>query len=274
MQKIDLKIEKEQNLRSILLNYGFSKPETNRILKNKDVKVDGKRLNEDAVVKKGTTITIFASQLPQKRFKIVFEDENVIVIDKGVEIETQGDQSLEKQLKARAVHRLDRNTTGIMIFAKTEEAESALKKAFKEKNVEKKYVCEVFGQPNFSGKVEKGYLLKDSAHSLVKIFPNFVQNSVLIETIFTTVKKSSPTSIVVAQLLTGRTHQIRAQLAFLGYPIVGDGKYGKNEINKKFKEKYQKLHCFSLKIKKIDQKFEYLQNMAFISKPDWAKKFI
>lgn len=275
MEKFEIKIKKNQKIRDFLLNYGFSKPITNQIIKNKDIKIDGKRLCEDDMVFAGQTVVVFAPEKPSARFSVIFEDENVIVLDKGCDIEVQGKDSLESAIPGSiAVHRLDRNTTGVMIMAKNEEAAEALKQAFKDKTVQKTYVCEVFGKPNFKGEVQKAYLVKDANRSEVKIYPNFVQKSVLIETKFKTVKVGEQTSLVTAELLTGRTHQIRAQLAYLGFPIIGDGKYGKNEINRKFKEKYQKLHCFSLKIKKINKKFEYLQNKEFISKPEWAKKYI
>lgn len=275
MEKFEIKIKKNQKIRDFLLNYGFSKPITNQIIKNKDIKIDGKRLCEDDMVFAGQTVVVFAPEKPSARFSVIFEDENVIVLDKGCDIEVQGKDSLESAIPGSiAVHRLDRNTTGVMIMAKNEEAAEALKQAFKDKTVQKTYVCEVFGRPNFKGEVQKAYLVKDANRSEVKIYPNFVQKSVLIETKFKTVKVGEQTSLVTAELLTGRTHQIRAQLAYLGFPIIGDGKYGKNEINRKFKEKYQKLHCFSLKIKKINKKFEYLQNKEFISKPEWAKKYI
>lgn len=275
MEKFEIKIKKNQKIRDFLLNYGFSKPITNQIIKNKDIKFDGKRLCEDDMVFAGQTVVVFAPEKPSARFNVIFEDENVIVLDKGCDIEVQGKDSLESAIPGSiAVHRLDRNTTGVMIMAKNEEAAEALKQAFKDKTVQKTYVCEVFGRPNFKGEVQKAYLVKDANRSEVKIYPNFVQKSVLIETKFKTVKVGEQTSLVTAELLTGRTHQIRAQLAYLGFPIIGDGKYGKNEINRKFKEKYQKLHCFSLKIKKINKKFEYLQNKEFISKPEWAKKYI
>ena len=275
MEKFEIKIKKNQKIRDFLLNYGFSKPITNQIIKNKDIKFDGKRLCEDDMVFAGQTVVVFAPEKPSARFSVIFEDENVIVLDKGCDIEVQGKDSLESAIPGSiAVHRFDRNTTGVMIMAKNDEVAEALKQAFKDKTVQKTYVCEVFGRPNFKGEVQKAYLVKDANRSEVKIYPNFVQKSVLIETKFKTVKVGEQTSLVTAELLTGRTHQIRAQLAYLGFPIIGDGKYGKNEINRKFKEKYQKLHCFSLKIKKINKKFEYLQNKEFISKPEWAKKYI
>lgn len=274
MEKLQLKIQKNQKIRDFLLNYGFSSSQVNKILKNKDVKLDGKRLEEDAEVCSGQTVVVFAQSLPQKKFDVLFEDENVVVVNKSIGIEVEGKEGLEGKLNAIAVHRLDRNTTGIVILAKNAEVENALKEAFKQKEVQKKYVCEVFGSPKFDGKAQNAYLVKDAKRSEVKIYQNFVQGAVKISAAFKTVKQGGQTSLVEVDLLTGRTHQIRAQLAFLGYPIIGDGKYGKNEINKKFKQKYQKLHCFYLKIKKISPKFEYLTKQTFICKPQWAEKYV
>lgn len=275
MEKIEIKIKKNQKIRDFLLNYGFSKPITNQIIKNKDVKLNGKRLSEDDMVFAGQTVTVFAAEMPKAKYSILFEDENVIVLNKGCDIEVQGVGSLESEIPGSiAVHRLDRNTTGVMIMAKNEDAADALKAAFKDKTIQKTYVCEVFGKPNFKGELQKAFLVKDSNRSAVKIYSNFVQKAVPIETKFKTIKIGEQTSIVTAELLTGRTHQIRAHLAYLGYPIIGDGKYGKNEINRKFKENHQKLHCFSLKIKKINKNLEYLQNKEFICKPEWARKYI
>lgn len=275
MEKIEIKIKKNQKIRDFLLNYGFSKPIANQIIKNRDVKLNGKRLDENDMVFAGQIVTVFSAELPKPKYNILFEDENVVVLDKGPDIEVQGVDGLESLIPGSiAVHRLDRNTTGVMIMAKNESAADALKQAFKDKTIQKRYVCEVFGKPNFSGELQKAYLVKDAGRSEVKIYPNFVQRAVQIETKFKTIKVGEQTSLVTAELLTGRTHQIRAHLAYLGYPIIGDGKYGKNEINRKFKENHQKLHCFSLKIKKINEKYEYLKNIDFISKPEWAKKYI
>lgn len=274
MQKLQINVQKNQKIRDFLLNYGFSSTQVNKILKNKDVKLDGTRLSEQDMVFAGQSVVVFCDQLPQPKFNVLFEDENVLVINKEAGVEVQGEGSLEELTKTIAVHRLDRNTTGIVILAKNMEAEKALKEAFKAHNIQKKYVCEVFGAPKFKGEELSAYLVKDNKRSEVKIYNNFVQNSVKISAKFRTVKMGEQTSLVEVDLLTGRTHQIRAHLAYLGYPIIGDGKYGKNQINKKFKEKYQKLHCFYLKIKKINEKFEYLTQKVFIAKPVWAEKYI
>lgn len=275
MQKLTIKIKKNSKIKDFLLNYGFSSQQANKILKNRDVKKDGKRLGADDDLLAGDEVVVFCEELPEPKFKILFEDENVIVLSKGAKIEVQGKDSLEKLIPGSiAVHRLDRNTTGVMIMAKNTAAESSLKAAFKAGNIEKLYVCEVYGRPDFRGEKREAYLVKDSERSEVKVFKNYVQKAVKIATSFETVKMGAETSIVKVKLHTGKTHQIRAHLAFLGYPIIGDGKYGNNKINKKFKQNYQKLHCFSLKIEKIDKNLEYLKNKAFIDKPEWAEKYI
>lgn len=275
MEKLTIKIKKNSKIKDFLLNYGFSSQQANKILKNRDVKKDGKRLGADDDLLDGDEVVVFCEELPEPKFKILFEDENVIILSKGAKIEVQGKDSLEKLIPGSiAVHRLDRNTTGVMIMAKNSAAESSLKAAFKAGNIEKLYVCEVYGKPEFRGEKREAYLVKDSERSEVKVFKNYVQKAVKIATSFETVKMGAETSIVKVKLHTGKTHQIRAHLAFLGYPIIGDGKYGNNKINKKFKQNYQKLHCFSLKIEKIDKNLEYLKNKAFIDKPEWAEKYI
>lgn len=272
MEKIEIKVKRDDKISNHMLDFGFSYSSINKILRNKDVRVDGVKKSDDEIVYSGQTLTIFTPVLPKQKFEIVYEDENIYVINKLSGIEVEGSEGLEGKIPgAIAVHRLDRNTEGLLVMAKNKKSEEILSKAIKKQCFEKKYLCEVVGTPYFKGEKFTAYLLKDSKNSNVKIFKTFVQNSVKIETIFKTLKAGRESSIVEASLITGKTHQIRAHLAFLGFPIVGDGKYGRNEDNKKFKEKTQKLHCYYLKLNGLEDELNYLNQKTFKFLPEWAK---
>ena len=272
MLKLEIKVKKDDKISNILLAEGFSYNNINKLLRNKDVRIDGIKTSVDEIVYLGQALTVFTTEMPNAKFKIIYEDENIFVINKFSGIEVEGENGLEGKIPGSiAVHRLDRNTEGLLVMAKNKMAEEILIKAIKNHMLEKKYLAEVVGSPNFKGEKEVAYLLKDSKSSMVRVYKNFVQGAVKIETIFKTVKKGDVSSIVEATLITGKTHQIRPHLAFLGFSIVGDGKYGKNEDNKKFKEKTQKLFCYSLKLNGLERDLEYLNQKVFKIMPNWAK---
>lgn len=271
MKKLEFISNKKQKIIDFLQAKGLSFNEAHKALREKDIKINGKRIKTNEFVEIGSKIEVFFNKR-ETELIILYEDENVVVVNKPRNIEVSAENGLCKILKAIPVHRLDRNTTGIVILAKNMKAAKSLEKCFKNKNITKMYICKVYGKTNFNGEVLKAYLVKNALENHVKIFARKVENGKLIENKFETVKNlDDGTSLVKCQLLTGRTHQIRAHLAFLGAPIIGDEKYGKHEINKKFKEKYQKLHCFYLKINKIDQDFQYLQNKEFVCFADFYK---
>lgn len=271
MEKLTISVSKRDKVLNILSSYGFSYSYAGKLLRNKDVRIDDIKIKDNMIVDKGSVITVFYNKefLNETEIEIVFQDENIVIVNKPTNIEVVGDDGLEKKLNALAVHRLDRNTTGLTILAKNKASQDILLDAFKNHKVTKKYLAEVVGKTNYKNYLMKAYLVKDAKQSFVKIFDKEVKNSVEIKTIFNTIKSNPTSSIVECSLITGKTHQIRASLSFLGHPIIGDGKYGKNEDNKKFKQKTQKLHCFYLKFENLKSPLSYLNNKEFISNPSW-----
>ena len=169
-----------------------------------------------------------------------------------------------------ALNRLDRNTEGLTLFANGKKAYELLKSSMKKGEITKVYLAEVVGSPNFETKNKISYLIKDEEKSEVKIFEKPVKDSVKIETFYHTISRSSGgTSLIQAEIKNGKTHQIRAQLASMGYPIVGDGKYGKNADNKKFKTKTQKLTCVNLIFSFKDKNLTYLNDLVVEQSPTW-----
>lgn len=271
MEKDIIKITKNTNVLDALTEYGFSYNYACKMLRNKDVRLFDEKIKENFPLSSGDELTIFfsADSLRQSaKFEIIYQDDFVIIADKDTGIESE---ELAKKLSAFAVHRLDRNTTGLNVFAKNKIAQDSLLDAFKNHKVEKIYLAEVVGKTEFKNFTHKAYLLKDAQKSLVKIFDKKVKGSVEISTIFNTISSNPSSSIVECKLISGKTHQIRASLAYLGHPIIGDGKYGKNEDNKKFKAKYQKLHSNKLSFTNLSSPLQYLNNKSFKSKPKWIR---
>ena len=273
MNKIELNVDKSQKLSDILYNYGLKPSQVNKLFKQKDVRVDNVKQSVDSYVMSGQKVTFFINEEISKRFEIFYEDENIYIINKFEGIEVTGEQGIECQLKnAIAVHRLDRNTKGLLVMAKNKESAEILLKAFKDRLITKKYLCEVVGKTNFDKKVYKAYLFKDAKKSISYIYDFQKPHSVEIKTFFKTLHNGTSTSIVECELVTGKTHQIRAHLAFLGHAILGDGKYGKNEDYKKFNERTQKLHCYYLKFNKMFGVLSYLKDKEFVLYPNWFNK--
>ena len=144
-------------------------------------------------------------------------------------------------------HRLDRNTSGLILFAKNETSLKILLEKFKSHEIKKHYLALVYGIPKKKNDKLISYLFKDSSKSLVYISDVPKKGYLKIITSYSLLESySNNTSLLDVEIETGRTHQIRAHLAHIGLPIVGDGKYGKNEINKNFKVKTQKLVSYKL----------------------------
>lgn len=231
-----------------------------KLLRKKDIKVNNSRVNKDVILHENDIIEIY---LPtdleniKMKFDIIYEDENILVIDKPSNIEVEGENSITEiihnkfekcEFKPMACHRLDRNTRGLLIFAKNEESLKILLEKFKKHEIEKHYLALVYGHPIKKSERLEAYLFKDNKKAQVYISDSFKKGYQKIITTYTVLeKRRDNTSLLDVEIETGKTHQIRAHLAHRGYQIIGDGKYGKNEINKKFNKKYQMLYSYKLK---------------------------
>lgn len=245
------------------------------VLRKKDVKINSVRTNQDVFVHSGDFVEVYFSQ-KQHNLDILFQDENVIVVNKpqGVEVKTMdlhtNEKSLEQLTNAIAVHRLDRNTSGITILAKNEQSKRELEWAFKNHYVKKLYTCIVVGVPKTHDACLKAYLVKDSQKSLVKIFDKKVENSVLIKTNYHLLKTNGILSVLEVELLTGKTHQIRAHLAHENLYVLGDEKYGNKLANKQYSVHRQLLHATSLNFEFMpQQKLFYLNKKEFKINPNF-----
>ena len=246
-----------------------------KALRQKDIRVNGIRTSQNIVLNSGDTLKVFICDellLGNSNFNldIIYEDDNIIVVNKPINIEVVGENSLTSHLEKHIngfvspCHRIDRNTTGLVIFAKNQESLDILFDKFKKHEIEKHYLATVYGIPKKKNNRLEAYLFKDNKKSLVYISDEPKKGYQKIVTSYKVIEenKKDNTSILDVNLETGRTHQIRAHLAHIGYPIIGDGKYGINEINKKFKQKTQLLQSYSLKFSfTSDSGFlEYLNN--------------
>ena len=243
-----------------------------KALRKKDIRVNNTRISENIIVHTDDIIKVFiCDELLENTptFSIIYEDDFILVVNKPINLEITGNNSLTTLLEKdysfiKPCHRLDRNTTGLVLFAKTEEALNILLNKFKYHEIEKHYLATVYGiLPKKQDRLE-AYLFKDNKKSLVYISDTPKKGYQKIITSYKVIKenKKDNTSILDVNLETGRTHQIRAHLAHIGFPIIGDGKYGKNEINKKFNQKTQLLESYSLKFNFSSSSgiLEYLNN--------------
>lgn len=263
--------EKFPNLSSAVLH---------KALRNKDIKVNNKRINDsNYTLYNNDILNIYIDDnllygFP-KELDIQYEDENILVAFKpqGIisnnEEEIQNEPTFEdfvKKIKGNNIkicHRLDRNTAGLIVFAKNDTSYDILLDAFKNGYISKEYIAYVYGS-SFSSNYShyENYILKDEKNGFSKIYNTQVPKSqkIITDIWIEKIYKKENYSILKILIHTGKTHQIRALLSSLSYPIIGDSKYGKNEINKKFKKYKQLLFAVKYSFKFPENSILYYLN--------------
>ena len=231
-----------------------------------------------------------------KNIDIVYEDENIILLNKKVGLlshpdETEYNDTLitrvkrylyekgdynpkdENSFAPALVNRIDRNTGGIVIAAKNAESLRILNQKLKDREMEKYYLCVVHGILKKKSGTLIGWLTKDEKKNRVDVYKSEKPGTKEIRTKYEVIDEKDGLSLVEVELLTGRTHQIRAHFASIGHPLLGDGKYGTNALNKSLGYKKQFLYSYRLRFTFESDAgcLEYLNNKSFEVKDVWFR---
>lgn len=273
-----------------------------KYIRKKRIKVNGKkeeisyRLKENDILELYINDELLEKSNKSSDFKaasedieILYEDDNIMIINKKAGLIVHPDDDIkvdclvnriknylfkkgefnpenENSFAPALVNRIDRNTSGIVIAAKNAESLRILNLKMKERELHKKYICILCGTLKKDSEISKAFLDKNSSENKVYISDKMKnKNYKTILTKYLVIDKSKKFTLAEIELLTGRTHQIRAHMAYLGHPLLGDGKYGVNRINREMGYKYQALCAYKLKFdfKDKDNLLGYLDGKEF-----------
>lgn len=253
-----------------------------KYIRLKRIKRNGQRVGRDDRLSEGDILQLYINdeffEAPRQdnayltvsapKLNIVYEDAQILLVDKkpGIAVHPHDGAEYGKTLidhiqaylyakrewrpreenafTPALCNRIDRNTGGIVIAAKTAEALRVMNQKIKDREIDKRYLAVVEGTPKPKSGILKGYLFKDAVKNRVYVTDTPQKGAKTCETRYETLESRNGLSLVECELITGRTHQIRAQFAHAGHPLLGDGKYGK--LDKRFDRRYQALYSYRL----------------------------
>ena len=272
-----------------------------KMLRKKNITVNGKKCDGSEKLSEGDEIKLFLSEETLQKFSqiqvqkvrdiqlsVIYEDAHILLINKPSGMLSQkakeGDESLVEYVidyllkngdlskedlatfRPSVCNRLDRNTSGLVAAGKSLPGLQILSEVFRDRSLHKYYYCVVKGALK-GKKTINGFLLKDEKTNQVKIFKDQVWDSQPIITTYEPVSVFDNYTLLKVTLVTGRTHQIRAHLSSIGYPLVGDGKYGDAGVNeearRRFGIRYQMLHSFQMQFPDLPEPLSYLSGRLF-----------
>ena len=282
-----------------------------KYIRTKYIKLNGKKCEISSRLNEGDILTLyikdeFFDEQPDEydflkapvKIDIIYEDENIMLLNKKPGLIVHPDENYhfdsliarvqhylydkgeyepkkENSFAPALVNRIDRNTGGIVIAAKNAETLRIMNQKVKDRELEKLYLCIAVGIFEKKSDMLTGYLEKNEKQNRVYISKKPTENSKTIKTRYRVLSEKNGLSLLEVDLLTGRTHQIRAHLASIGHPLLGDGKYGKNEINRKMGYKWQALYSYKLSFKFTTDGgiLEYLNGKTFTAPDVWFTEY-
>ena len=273
-----------------------------KLIRTKKIKVNRARAQQNQILCEGDEVQLFIREeffdSPERddgalgrirpKLNILYEDENIMLLNKrpGVLVHEdtaaaentlimhvkaylyqsgEYDPDAEQSFAPALCNRIDRNTGGIVIAAKNAEALRVMNDKIRENEISKFYLCLVHGVPKRREATLHAYLRKDSSANKVEVREHPFAGAKEIITGYRVLDTRADVSLLEVELVTGRTHQIRAQMAAIGHPLVGDGKYGVNREEKQKGYKYQALYAYKLRFDRTetDNALSYLEGRTF-----------